>query len=110
MKRDFPTAVIVSVCQNRLVCPFDKYRDFLDFMTGASIPLWDVERARVAVAKRLENQYSILGKVPAPPEKTDSGNAGKYVRACSKAAACEQWTVDGGKVKFAVRTGAAALK
>lgn len=110
MTRDFPTAVIVSVCQNRLVCPFDQYRDFLNFVTGANVPLWDIERARAATAKYLGQSFKVLRKVPAPPDKTDSGNAGKYVRACSKATGTDVWALEKGVVKFAERTLTKALK
>jgi hypothetical protein len=108
--RDFPTAVIVSVCQNRLVCPFGDYRNFLNHATGANVPLWDVERARAATAKYLQKSYAVLSKVPAPPEKTDSGNAGKYVRSCTRATGIDEWAIPSGKVKFAERTLSEALK
>lgn len=110
MHRDFPTAAIVSVCQNRLVCPFDQYRDLINHATGATIPLWDIERARAATAKYLAKSYRVLSGVPAPPEKTDSGNAGKYVRSCTKATGIDMWSIPAGKVKFSVRTLSEAFK
>ena len=106
----FPLSVVISVCHNRLVCSFDDYREFLDFMTGVNVPLWDVERARVATANRLRTLFSDLSKAPEPPEKTDSGNAGKYVRECVKAVGFSCVTVAPGRVKFAEQTLSGALK
>lgn len=73
-------AVIASVYHDRLVCPFDEYRAFLDYMTGTRLYLYDLPPARAAVAQYLERQHPQLKKSPRPPEKTDSGNASRYVR------------------------------
>lgn len=87
--REFPMAVVISAYSNRLLCPFDQYRDFLNYMTGTNMYLHDVGRARRAVADELAKQVPELKKTDPPPEKTDSGNANKYVRACSKKAGFE---------------------
>lgn len=99
--REFPLSVVVSVTKNRLVAPFDEYRGFLDYMTGTHVPLWDVERARKAVAEKLTRLFR---KIPDPPEKTDSGNASRYVKACAKKLGYETVAFTGGKIPFEVRT------
>jgi len=108
--REFPMSVIASVCQNRLLCPFSEYREFLDFATGAKVPLWDVERARRATAKRLEGLFGELSKMPRLPEKTDSGNAGKHVRECIKATGADTLVITSGLVRYTERSLAKALK
>lgn len=107
---DFPLNVIVSVVKNRLVAPWEDYRDFLDHVTGQHIPLWDVERARRFVAARLLAQNKELRQLPDPPEKTDSGNAAKYVRDCAKKCRYDHLPVSTSKSKYVVRTSAQALK
>lgn len=89
MTREFPMAVVISAYRNRLLCPFDEYRAFLNYMTGHNLYLHDVGRARRAVAVELAKQVPELERTEQPPEKTDSGNANKYVRACSKRAGFE---------------------
>lgn len=79
MSRTFPLSVAVSVVHNRLVCPFDTYREFLDYLVGHHVALWDVNKAREAAAAAINKRHPELAKLP-PPEKTDSGNANKYVR------------------------------
>lgn len=108
--RTFPLSVIASVCQNRLLCPFEEYRDFLRHATGANVALWDVERARRVVANRLQTVFIDLRKLPTPPEKTDSGNAGKYVRECATVLGYDSLTIAPGRSKFAERTLSEALK
>jgi hypothetical protein len=104
-------AVIVSVIQNRLLCSFDAYREFLDFQCGRHVALWDVERARKAVAGRLLKQFPELAKIPRPPDKTDSGNANKHIRACGKAlGGIECYTLAPAKVKLGKETLAQALR
>lgn len=83
MTRTVLLSVALSVIHNRLVCSFDNYRDFLNFVVGRKIPLWDVERAREAVATSLKKKYPELVNYP-PPEKTDSGNANKYVKSVAE--------------------------
>lgn len=105
-----PLNVIVSVIQNRLLCPFDEYRAFLDFQVGRRVWLWDVERARAATAARLLKEFPELAKMPAPPEKTDSGNANKHVRACGKAlGGVTCYTLAPGRVRVKGRTLVDAL-
>lgn len=84
MKREFPAAVVVSVVQNRLLCSFSDYREFLDYMTGGEVRLYDVARARVRVADFLRASMPRLRHLPALPEKTDSGNANRYVKTCHR--------------------------
>ena len=108
--RAFPANVVVSVVQNRLLCPMDDYRDLINYMTGHQVPLWDLTRAREVCMKRLVSTFPILKDLPPTWEKTDSGNANKYVRACVKACAgVDTWTVAPGRVKFAERTLSKAL-
>lgn len=103
-------SVIVSVLKDRLLCPFDDYRDLLNHMTGRRLPLWDVASARRACAERLTKTFPELADLPNPPEKTDSGNANKYVRQCVKATGgIDCYTIAPNKVKLAERTLSKAL-
>lgn len=86
-------AVIASVYHDRLVCPFDQYRDFLNYMTGHDLYLYDLPRARRIVADVLDNRIPGLKKTTPPPEKTDSGNANKYVRDVCKELSADTWTL-----------------
>jgi len=84
MSRSFPVGVIISAYHNRLLVPFNEYRDFLDYMTGTELYLYDVASARISVLTALKRQLPQLAKVSRPPEKTDSGNATRYVRKVAK--------------------------
>ncbi len=106
----YPLSIIVSVCKNRLVCGFDEYRDFLNHVTGEQLPLWDVERARAATAKYLLATHKPLTKLPNPPDKTDSGNAGKYVRECAKVVGVTELDIKSEVVQCAPRTLAKAIR
>jgi hypothetical protein len=102
--------VIVSVVQNRLLCSFEDYRALLDFQCGHRVDLWDVPRARAAVAARLLKEFPELASIPRPPDKTDSGNANKHIRACAKTLGGVQcYTLAPRKVKLPARTLAEAL-
>lgn len=98
----FPMNAIVSVIKNRLLCPFNDYRTLLNHMTGRQLGLWDVTRAREVCTAKLIRMHPELGELPNPPEKTDSGNANKYIRQCVKAnGGVDTYTLAPSSVKFA---------
>lgn len=106
----FPLAVVVSVVQDRLLCPFAEYRELLSFMVGRDLYLWEVATARRTCAERLVRTFPELATIPNVPEKTDSGNANKHVRACSKAlGGVDSYTLAPKTVKLAQRTLSEAL-
>lgn len=80
----------MSVYHDRLLCPFTEYRAFLDYMTGVEVGLLDVSSARRIVAMAVERQLPELGRAARPPEKTDSGNATRYVRRVAKQVGYEE--------------------
>lgn len=98
-------ATVLSTYHDRLLCPFEEYRDFLDYMVGTHVMLHDVARARRAVADALRKQLGELAHVEGPPEKTDSGNAGRYVKTVIKTLGYERVQVTPLKAgAFQVRT------
>lgn len=104
-------AIIVSVITNRLLCPFEDYRQFLNFSCGTEVPLWDVTTARWATRQRLLRDFPELGDLPEPPEKTDSGAGKRYVKQCGKhLGGIECYTLAPGKTDYAVRTLSDALR
>lgn len=111
MSRTVGMNIIVSVYRNRLVCPFDQYRDFLNYMTGHTLYLYDLPRARAACADYLAKNHPQLKKSPRPPEKTDSGNANRYVKDVSKHMGRDEIGVNPlPKGSFKPRTPSEALK
>lgn len=100
--------VMLSVIHNRLVADFDTYREFLNWMTRAQLPLWEVNRARITVRKQLIKDHPELLNFP-PPDKTDSGNAKKYVRSVSKKVGYETCDVVPLRTAMKVRTLSAVL-
>lgn len=82
--KTFPIAVVVSTYRDRLLVPFDDYRAFLDYMVGEKVWLHDVAAARKVVAKHLDQRIPALKKTDPPPEKTDSGAGGRYIKGCAK--------------------------
>ena len=106
----FDMSVVASVVQNRLLCPFGEYRRLLSYMTGTDLPLWEISRAREECAAKLLKLFPILKQLPQLPEKTDSGNANKYIRSCvKKCSGIDTFTVAPGKVKFVERTLSKAI-
>lgn len=104
-KQDFGISVILSVVKNRMLCPFTEYRALLDHLTGVTVPLWDVARARTVCAAWLTKTFPELAAIANPPEKTDSGNANKYVQVCKKELGGKGiYDISGGRVKFTERT------
>lgn len=108
--REFPMRVVVSVYRNRLLCPFDEYRAFINWMINSDVPLWDVSRARETVAASIARQIPELADTDPPPDKTDSGNANKYIKACCKQAGFEWVELTQMRSRFKVRTASKALK
>lgn len=94
MSRSFPVGVVLSAYHDRLLVPFKDYRRFLDYMTGAELYLHDVAGARRATAASLERQLPSLAQTSHPPEKTDSGNATRYVKKVAKELGCEELRVN----------------
>lgn len=84
MIRAFPLGPVVSVYYDRMLCTFTEYRAFLDYMTNAEVGLLDIPSARRMVALAVARQLPELAKATGPPEKTDSGNATRYVRRVAK--------------------------
>ena len=82
--RIFPVKLLVGTYHNRLLVPFDEYREFIDFMAGEYVFLGDIARARRIIAEELKRQVPALAKTDPPPEKTDSGAGGRYAKAAAK--------------------------
>lgn len=111
MSRPFSVGAVISAYHNRLLVPFDEYRRFLDYMTGAELYLYDVAAARRAVAPALVKQLPRLAKTSRPPDKTDSGNASRYVRKVAKELGVDEVRVTPlNKGRFKPRTPKEALK
>lgn len=92
--RIFPANIIVSVYHNRMVCPLDEYRDFIDYMIGEKVWWHDMAGARAVIAKHLERKLPELKRVASPPEKTDSGAGTRYVKAAMKTLGWERTTLE----------------
>jgi hypothetical protein len=108
--RYFTNAAIVTAYRDRHLCPFEDYRALIDHLCGEHVYLWDLPMARRIVAEHLEKRVPKLKTTERPPEKTDSGNAGKYVRACSKHMGFEGYTLAPmPKGEFIARAGAEAI-
>lgn len=108
--KSVPLGPVLATIHDRLVCPFDDYREFLNHVTGTDVPLWDVARARREASDHIRKQYPLLMEHK-PPEKTDNGTASRYVRAVAAKVGYEQMTVRPlAKGKFKARTGSEALK
>ena len=88
----FELAVILTAVHDRHVCDFNSYRTFLSWMVGDIVWLWDIGAARRVVAAHLVEAYPQLADHP-PPEKTDSGNANRYVKSVAKKINAEQLMV-----------------
>jgi hypothetical protein len=82
--RAFPVAVVISAYRDRLVCPFDEYREFLDYMVGAELFLHDVAAARRAVAAHLDRVAPELSRTTPMSEKTDNGTGVRHARKVAK--------------------------
>lgn len=100
--------VMLSVVHNRIVCDFAEYRAFLNAMTRADVPLWEVDRARVLVADKLNKDCPELVR-HRPPEKTDSGNAKKWVKSVGKLVGYDAAEVNPLRTAMKVRTLSVAL-
>lgn len=108
--RTFPLSVALSAVHNRLVCPFPDYRDFLSYVVGWKVALWDVERARLVAARMVNSKYPQLQHFP-PPDKTDSGNANKYVKSVVKQVGHDVVVIPPSRGKATKkRTASAAIK
>jgi hypothetical protein len=111
MSRSFSVGAVISAYHNRLLVPFDEYRRFLDYMTGTELHLYDVAAARRAILPALNRQLPQLAEVPRPPDKTDSGNASRYVRKVAKELGADEVRVTPlKKGAFKARTPKEALK
>lgn len=81
--RAFPLGVVLTAIHDRHVTDFDEYRDFLEYMTGTDVALWNVGPARRAIVDTLRRQHPKLF-AHRPPEKTDSGNSSRYIKDVAK--------------------------
>lgn len=64
---------MLSVYHNRLMGSFDDVRDFLDYMTGQRVPIWDIPAAMRLVRASLDQQCEWLHRFAVDPEaKPDS--------------------------------------
>ncbi len=80
----YPISVIVSVITNRLMCDFDDYRAFLNYMTGTTVPLYDIARARGIVAAAILDRLPAFKRIDEPSSKSDNPNNSRYIKAVSK--------------------------
>ena len=106
----FPLAPVLSAYQNRLLCNLDEYRQFLDYMAGTSIPLWDVATVRREVVETLREQLPELAKVSRVPDKTDNGTAIRYVRVVARELGCTEVALQPMANQFTTRTLSEAIK
>lgn len=107
--RTYPLSAALSVVHSRLVCPFDTYRDFLDYHLGHRVPMWDLSRARARVARSLGKRFPELTRFP-PPDKTDSGNANKYVKSVAVQVGYDTVSVSPYRARVKPRTATVAIK
>jgi hypothetical protein len=111
MARTFPIATALSICHNRLLLDFPTYRFHLTYLVGREgnpLSLWEVAEARRKVADHILKSHPSLADFP-PPDKTDSGNAGKYVRGVAKRLGMEELELAPCRTKLVERTLSEAL-
>ena len=83
--RFFPVAVVLSAYHNRLLVSFGELRDFLDYMTGHDVALWEIPLARSLAAAHLLKQYPWLAELEPPPGfKNDAVHTGRFVKSVIK--------------------------
>lgn len=78
-RKTFHLSSILTVCHNIMMSSFPEMREVLDYMTGHSIPIWEIPRARAMCAESIKDQYPLLGYVELPPEFKRDG-CSKFVR------------------------------
>lgn len=79
MNKSFKMAVILSVYHDKLMCGFDDTREFMDYMTGEHVYLWDIPQAMKLCRKSLGIQHPWIKQHAMNPEaKPDSYS--KFVR------------------------------
>lgn len=59
---------MVSVYHNKLMCGFDETREFMDYMTGESVPIWDIPIAMKLIHKHLDKHVPWLKQHTVDPE------------------------------------------
>lgn len=80
LAKQFRMNVIMSVYHNRLMTGFDDTREFIDFMAGEHVYLWDIPKAIKLIRAALDERYPWIGEHQIGPEaKPDTYP--KFVRA-----------------------------
>ena len=77
--RRFRLAAVLSVYHNKLMCSFDETRDFMDYMAGERVYIWDIPVAMKICRKSLNRQYPWM-KEYALEQNAKADSYPKFVR------------------------------
>ena len=83
-ERKFPTEVVLSVTDGRLLCTFDRVHEFLEFMAGESVWTHQVPRVAGEATPVLLAAHPWLADVPIP----EVGGTQEQIQA-----ALDEWAV-----------------